>query len=335
MAYRKTRPFWALAALWLSCCAMSPPKAPAPQGPDLGFLWPRTFPKVGAASAREELTDSLRGERTTLGLDGVAGLNGELISKAVALFPKRRELPGVIAFEIESGPFQGLHRCEALGRGDTSTAPKDGWTRAVVVEPDGRKTEIYYAPASAYNGATLPGLYELRNIRPKDYAIKFLNKDISGDEELVRRMTDGDQKTKPYFSGVWKTWYPRDPRYADVVPVDMIWSEPYQPLSQGAGMPVYESAVGKKDPDQTRKNPRYYFGPYGRSGFAVHTDRWSDAETAADPTNADKDEFRSFLFRDTNGCVKVRPDCLQLLNTFIDDQSEKGRRVLLDVREIR
>ncbi len=314
---------------------MSPPKAPAPQGPDFGFLWPSSFPKVGAVSAREELTDSLRSTRTTLGLNGAPGLNGERISKAVALFPKRRELPGVIAFEIESGPFQGPHRCEALGRGDTSTAPMDGWTRAIVVEPDGRKTEIYYAPSNAYNGATLPGLYEIRNILPKNYAIKFLNKDISGDEELVRRMTEGDQKAKPYFSGVWKTWYPRDPRYVDVVPVDLIWSQAYQPLSQGAKMPIYEGIHGEKDPEQTHKNPRYYFGPYGRSGFAVHTDRWGDAEAASDPERAAKDEFRSFLFRDTNGCVKVRPDCLQLLNVFIDEQSGKGRRVLLDVREVR
>jgi hypothetical protein len=314
---------------------MSPPKAPAPQGPDLGFLWPASFPKIGAASAREELTESLRRERPALGLDGVPGLNGEAVSKAIALLPKHRELPGVIVFEIESGPFQGLHRCEALGRGKTSPTPKGGWARAVVREPDGRKTGIYYAPGSVDGGATLPGIYELRNIRPKDYWIKFLNKDVSGDEELVRRLTEGDQKGRPYYSGVWKTWYPRDPRYADVVPVDMIWSERYQPLSQGAGMPIYENTAGEKDPEQTRHNPRYYFGPYGRSGFAVHTDRWSDAETASDPARAAKDEFRSFLFRDTNGCMKVRPDCLQLLNAFIDDQSGKGRRVLLDVREVR
>ena len=301
----------------------------------MGFLWPSYFPKVGAASVREELTGSLRGERKTLGLDGVKGLDGERISKAVALFPKRRELPGVLAFEIESGPFQGAHRCEALGRGKTSSTPMDGWTRAVISEPDGRKTVIYYAASSAYGGATIPGLYELRNISPKDYSIKFLNKDVAGDEELVRRMTGSDQKSKPYFSGVWKTWYPRDPRYADVVPVDMIWSEPYQPMSQGAGLPIHESTEGEKDPEQTHKNPRYYFGPYGRGGFAVHTDRWGDAEAASDPERAATDEFRSFLFRDTNGCVKVWPDCLQLLNVFIDEQSGKGRRVLLDVREVR
>lgn len=311
------------------------PKAPAPQGPDLGFLWPSSFLNIGAASARDALTQSLRRERKTLELNGIRGLNGEPLSKAVALFSKRRELPGVLVFEIESGPFQGAHRCEALGRGETSSAPADGWTRGVIVESDGRKTAIYYAPATAYGGATVSGMYELRNIRPKEYAIKFLNKDVAGDEELVRRMTEGDPKSKPYYSGVWKTWYPRDTRFADVVPVDMIWSEPYQPLSQGAGMPVYESTRGEKDPEQTRRNPRYYFGPYGRGGFAVHTDRWGDGETAADPERAAKDEFRSFLFRDTNGCVKVRPDCLQLLNAFIDEQSGKRRRVLLDVREVR
>jgi|CXWL01.1.fsa_nt_gi hypothetical protein len=318
-----------------SFAAVTPPKAPAPHGPDLGFLWPASFPKIGAISAREPLTQSLRRERKTLGLNAIRGLNGEPLSKAVALFSKRRELPGVLVFEIESGPFQGAHRCEALGRGETSSTSTDGWESGVIEEPRGRKTTIYYAPSTAYGGATVSGMYELRNIRPKDYAIRFLNKDIAGDEELVRRMTEGDPKTKPYYSGVWKTWYPRDALFADVVPVDMIWSEPYQPLSQGAGMPVYEGTNGEKDPEQTRRNPRYYFGPYGRGGFAVHTDRWADAETAADPARAAKDEFRSFLFRDTNGCVKVRPDCLQLLNAFIDEQSGKRRRVLLDVREVR
>jgi hypothetical protein len=323
------------ATLLLGGCVTAPPKAPAPVGPDLGYLWPASYPAVGAASVREKLTGELRAKGVKPGLNGLAGLNGETVSKAVALFPKDRALPGVVVFELESGPHRGVQRCEALGRGRTSSTPKEGWTRADVREPGGRRTPIYYAPETAEGGATLPGIYELRNIRPKDYQIKVLNKDVAGDEALLRRLTEGGDQQKPYYSGVWKTWFPRDPRYADVVPVDLMWSEAYQATSEGAGLPVYESPSPDKDPEQVRHNPRYYFGPYGRTGFAVHTDRWSDPETAADPARASTDEARSFLFRNTNGCVKVRPDCLQLLNAFIDEQTAKGRRVLLDVREIR
>jgi hypothetical protein len=324
-----------LCAAWLCACASAPPRAPAPQGPDLGFLWPASYPAPGAESAREELTRSLRAERASIGLDGLPGLGGETVSKAVALFPRDRARAGVIAFELESGPERGVHRCEALGRGGRSSTREPGYKRGVVREADGRKTRIYYGGIEVDGGATPPGVYELRNIRPKDYALKILNKDVIGDEDLARRLTEVDASTKTYFSGVWKHWYPRDPRYSGLVPVDMIWSERYQPSSQGASWPVYESARQPKDPDQLRYDPRHYFGPYGRSGFAVHTDRWEDPDTAADAARAATDEFRSFLFRDTNGCVKVRPDCLGLLNAFVDEQSAKGRRVLLDVREIR
>lgn len=307
----------------------------AAQSLDPGSLWPSSYPALGTESARPQLTKLVRRKRKTLGLDGIEGLRGEKVSKAVALFPKARERAGLLVFELESGPERGVHACEALGRGKTSLAPQPGWTSGVIEEPGGRKTAIYYAPGELEGGATLPGIYELRNIRTKDYDIKLLNKDLAGDEALARRLMSGDSPERPYFSGVWKTWYPRDPRYADVVPVDMIWSEAYQKESPGAAFPVYEyKGESLKDPLQLRHNPRYYYGPFGRSGFAVHTDRWEDEETSADPKLADKNERRSFLFRDTNGCVKLRPDCLLLLNAFIDEQAARGRRVLLEAREL-
>lgn len=321
-------------ALALSACAGAP-RAAAPQGPDLGGLWPTPFPEIGSLSARESLTSTLRLQRAALELDGLPGIGGETVSKAVALFPPEKERPGIIAFEIESGTYKGVHRCEALGRGKTAREPKPGWKRAVIREPGGRRTTIYYADEKTGGGATIPGIYELRRISPKDYAIRLLNKDLAGDEALAARLTQGGPDGKPYYSGVWKTWYPLDPLYADDSPLDMIWSERYQPWSQGAAAPVYENTTDPRDPEQTRHNPRYYFGPFGRSGFAVHTDRWSDPQTASDPNRNSKDEFRSFLFRDTNGCVKVRPDCLQLLDAFVDEQRGKGRVVLLDVREVR
>lgn len=298
-------------------------------------LWPAHYPQIGKDSIRLELTRILREGHKAIGLNGLNGVDGEAISKAVAIFPRAKELPGVIVFEIESGSSRGIHACEAIGRGKTELEPHPGWRSGVIKEADGRKTTIYYAPADIEGGATIPGIYELRNIRPDKYELKFLNKDMTGAEDLIKRLGTDKPQEKPYYSGIWKTWYPRDSRYVDIAPVDMIWSERYQPQSASANLPVTEYQGADKNPEQIRHNPRYYFGPYGRSGFAIHTDRWSDAETAADPKMATKNELRSFLFRDTNGCVKVRPDCLMLINTFIDEQSAQGRRVLLDVREVK
>ncbi|MBI4387374.1 MAG: hypothetical protein HY551_08315 [Elusimicrobia bacterium] len=276
----------------------------------------------------------MRQRVSALGINDLPGLDGNRVSRAVLLLSKDRARAGVLTFELDNGPDKGIHQCEALGRGTTALSPKPGWTRGVIKEPDGRRTPIYYAPQEEENGVTIPGIYELQNIRPDDYKLRLLNKDLSGEEELVRRLSSPDEDKKPFFSGVSKTWYPRDPRYAKVVPVDMLWSERYQPQSQGADFPVYERPGVKKDPDQLRANPRYYFGPFGKFGTAIHTDRWDDPQTAADSRLSAKDEFRNFLFRDTQGCVKLHPDCLRLLNAFIDGQRAKKRVVQLDVREL-
>jgi hypothetical protein len=113
----------------------------------------------------------------------------------------------------------------------------------------------------------------------------------------------------------------------------MVWSAKYQRFSQGAGIPIYERTDLKKDPEQVSRNPIYYSGPYGRYGTAIHTDRWDDAATALNAKSAARNEFRSFLFRDTWGCLKVRPDCLLLINAFVDEQTAKGRAVQLEIRE--
>jgi hypothetical protein len=67
--------------------------------------------------------------------------------------------------------------------------------------------------------------------------------------------------------------------------------------------------------------------------MAIHTDRWDDPETINDPASATRNERRSFLFRDTEGCVKVRPDCLERLNAYVDEQSSLGHTAWLNVRE--
>jgi hypothetical protein len=269
-------------------------------GADVESLWPSKFPDPSRASVRKELTRSVRGKKAASELDG-----------AVALFPKNRDRAGMLVFKARGQ----VHACEALGRGKTAFEPKPGWLEGEIA---GKK--IWYAPGDVEGGLTLPGVYELRNITTKDYIVKLLNKDVTGDEALAERLApDGD---RPRFTGVWKSWYPRDPKYAANTPIDMVWSE-----SQKSPYPIREyDGPSKKDPAQIEKNPRYYFGPYGRSGFAVHTDRWEDPGA-----DASKDEAKSFLFRNTDGCVKVRPDCLALLNAFVDEQGGTARLV---VREL-
>jgi len=312
--------------------APAPPPPSVPAAAPAVDLWPEPFPPVGRRSLRPELTENIRKNVSTLGLNGLKGLDGDTVSRAVALFKKDRAAAGVITFEIEAGPEKGVHQCEALGRGVTSFSARPGWTPGTIREPGGRETAVYYAPKDETGGATIPGIYNLRNIRPSEYEIKLLNRDLSGEEELVKRLSSADPDSKPYYSGVWKHWYPRTAGYAAIAPLDMIWSVKYQGLSQSAGTPVFERPGVKKDPKQVRRDPAYYTGPYGRYGMAAHTDRWDDEP--ADPQTSEKNEFRSFLFRDTNGCLKLHPDCLRLLNVFTDEQAAKGRVVQLEVMEI-
>ena len=120
----------------------------------------------------------------------------------------------------------------------------------------------------------------------------------------------------------------------------MIWAKEAQAGSQGQGVPVFElPAAGLRPEEATARarqlasNPGYYTGPYGRHGFAVHTDRWETPERLADPKYEGRPEKADFRWRDTNGCVKLRPGCLELLNEFIAEQEGKKRRVLLEVYE--
>ena len=146
-----------------------------------------------------------------------------------------------------------------------------------------------------------------------------------------------DGKPRPYFSGIWGNWYPRA---AEVMPVDLLWAADFQKGTQGEGVPFFERRGAPSSPAsaarqaaQLAHNPRYYFGPYGRSGFAVHTDHWDDAEKLADPKYAARPEGKDFRYRDTSGCVKLRPACLALLNEFIAEQAALGRRAQLEARE--
>ncbi|MCX5794779.1 MAG: hypothetical protein NTY77_04725 [Elusimicrobia bacterium] len=266
------------------------------------------------------------------GINGMAGLRGEAVSRALAVLPKDRGQAGTLSFRIETGPHAGLHRCEVLGRGLTSPEPKPDWVKTRI-----GKAVVYYAPMDVPDGATVPGVYDLRNITPQQYEIELLDKPESKDQDIVDRIKSPDSKPKPYYSGVFKHWYSRRNLAA---PIDLIWSEAYQAGSQGEGRPVFERRPEPSAPEsaarlakQLARAPDYYRGPYGRSGFAIHTDQWEDRDRLFDPAYAGKPEVKDFRFRDTNGCLKVRPACLELLDEFVSEQAGKGRRVQVEVRE--
>jgi len=300
--------------------------APAPAA--LRKLIPPAVPADRPAQA--ELTAGLRAKVKTLRLNGLK-IKGRDVSRALLLLPQDRARAGIINFEIGSGERAGVYQCEALGRGLTSLEARPGWPAGLI-----NGVTIYYAPPTETDGATVPGIYDLRNITPENYEIALIAKPDAGDM-VPKAVVEQDGSTKPYFSGAWADWYPQT---AVVAPVDMIWAEDFQDGSQGSGVPVIErrskpsSEAGKaRQAAQLAHNPRYYYGPYGRSGFAVHTDRWEDPDRQADPKYAGRPELKDFRFRDTSGCVKLRPGCLALLNAFISEQAALGRRVQLEVRE--
>ena len=283
--------------------------------------------------ALDELTAELRGKVRTLGLNGLPGVKGGKVSKALVLLPHDRGRAGLINFEIEAGSRAGVYQCEALGRGLTSTAPVAGWQRGMI-----GGTTIYYAPEDGSDGATVPGVYDLRNISPDLYEISILGRsDSPADDAAVPADTLGGKEPKPFFTAVWRSWYPAA---GGIMPVDLIWAEDSQAGTQGEGVPFFErrstptSAASKaRQAAQLSHNPRYYYGPHGRSGFAVHTDLWEEPSKQADPQYAGRPELSDFRWRDTFGCVKLRPGCLAPLNRFIAEQSALGRRVQLEVRE--
>ncbi len=281
-----------------------------------------------------DLTSDLRKKIKTLGLNNRKGPHGKRISTALALLPKDRAKIGVIVFEIENGANAGIHQCEVLGRGKTSLAPKPGWLKSLI---DG--TTIYYAPMDTENGAAVPGVYDARIISPKEYEIELADKpdDLKGEADLRARIANPDGKPKLYFSAVFKHWYSKTNR---AEPIDLFWADYPADRKEAGGYPVFERRPAVQTPiakaGQTKRlssNPRYYYGPYGRSGFAVHTDRWDDPGRRNDPAYTGRPELADFRYRDTFGCIKVRPDCLLLLNEFMSGQINKRRIVRYDVRE--
>jgi len=316
------------AALALCSCASSGPRR---SGPDERSVAPDAIP-VGR-SGLQTLTAGLRRRKASLGLDGVPGLKGESVSRALVLLPTDRARPGVITFEIEDGPDAGVHQCETMGRGRTSTTAIPGWKSGMI---GGKR--IYYAPMDVEDGATVPGLYDVRAISTDTYEIELLNSPESlAAGDVPARARSVDPERRPHYSGVWKTWYSAT---NESVPIDMIWSEEYQPLSAGAGLPVFarepgpqSEAAARRRARQLARNPNYYRGPYGRSGFANHTDQWDDPARRSDPRYAGREELDDFRWRNTDGCLKVRPDCLELLDEFVNEQARKKRRVQYDVRE--
>jgi len=311
----------ALACLFsLTPAAFAAEKAFAPE-----TLAPSYIPADRPAQA--ELTAELRSKIKTLRLNGKGGL-----SKAILLLPKDRGGAGVLSFEIEAGSRAGVYQCEALGRGMTSTTPVAGWQTGLIGD-----ATIYYAPGDATDGATIPGVYDLRNISPEKYEIALLGKPGSPEKEAAVLAATKGSGGKPYFSGAWRDWYPSA---VSVMPVDLIWAADSQAGTQGEGVPFFErrstpssEASKARQAAQLAHNPKYYFGPYGRTGFAVHTDSWEDPEKQGAPQYAGRPEAVDFRWRDTSGCVKLRPACLALLNEFIAEQSALGRRVQLEAYE--
>ncbi len=315
-------------ALLLLFAFASRAAAGGPPGFAPGSLAPARIPVSRPALA--ELTAGLRAKRRTLGLDGIEGPGGK-VSRAVLLLPRDRSGVGALSFEIEGGDKAGVWQCEALGRGLTSAEPRLRWVVGMI-----GGTTVYYAPEDEPDGATIPGVYDLTNISPESYDIQVLGKPDPRVLALTAR-PQGALKGKRRFSGVWDDWYP--PGY-DLMPVDMVWAADSQAGTQGEGVPVFDRTAGQPAPEpgsmrarQLAADPLYYSGPYGRYGFAVHTDLWEDPARLADPAYAGRPEAVDFRWRDTDGCVKLRPACLALFNRFIAEQAGKGRRVQLLVLE--
>ena len=105
---------------------------------------------------------------------------GGAVSRALLLLPNDRARAGVINFEIESGSRAWVYQCEALGRGLTSTGHVAGWQRSLA----GSAT-VYYAPKDLSDGATVPGVYDLRNISPSLYEISLLGSPGAPEDEAV------------------------------------------------------------------------------------------------------------------------------------------------------
>ncbi|HCC47971.1 MAG TPA: hypothetical protein DEQ38_07655 [Elusimicrobia bacterium] len=281
--------------------------------------------------ALDELTSGLRARLATLGRNGLPGPAGGKVSRALLLLPRDRARPGALSFQLEKGKRAGLYQCEALGRGITGKEPRPRWKEGLIAG-----VTIYYTPKDMSGGATVPGVYDLLNISPERYDLHFFGKPEDAPKLKARdkKMKKGEKRL---FSAVWPHWYPSG---AKVMPVDMLWAADSQAGSQGQGVPVFDIPPQELTAEesilrarQLAANPRYYTGPYGRYGFAVHTDRWEDLKRIIDPAVAGRPEISDFRWRDTNGCVKLRPACLKLLNKFIDEQEELGRRVQLEVYE--
>ena len=296
------------------------------------FLLPSFIPTDRPAMTT--LTTELRAKTDGLGINGRHGLNDDMISRALVLLPHNRAGAGVISFEIETGKDAGLYQCEALGRGATSDSPEPGWIRGLI-----GSTTIYYAPAEESNGATVPGIYDARNITSDNYEIALLDKpeDLKGEEDVLKRIRNWSDAPKPFFSAVYKHWYTKTNL---AVPVDIAWARAYNTSGPGSGPDFFERRPAATSPEERSRqeiqlahNPNYYYGPYGRSGWAVHTDRWEDPDRRRDPKYADRREISDFRFRDTSGCLKVRPGCLLKLNEFISEQKRFGRRVQLEIIE--
>lgn len=284
--------------------------------------------------AQPELTAGLRAKVKTLGLNGIE-INSVTVSRALLLLPEDRARPGVINFELEKGKQAGVYQCEALGRGVTSTSPVAGWLTGSL----GGAT-VYYLPPDRTNGATVPGVYDLRNISPETYEIELLGRGVTPEAaaEILGKKYDPAAKKK-YFSAAFRDWFPAG---AGVLAVDMMWAEGWQAGTEGEAVPYFErrpepssEASRVRQGKQIAHNPKYYFGPYGRAGFAVHTDRWEDPARVAEPSAAGRPEPADFRWRDTDGCVKLRPGCLKLFNAFVAEQERLGRRVQLEVRTTR
>ncbi len=302
---------------------------------DLGtllFQKPVLIPPVVAGaktfrSARPELSlglrEKLKNKKSKLNFSGLG--KDKTKSYVSVLLPQNRIDAGVATFEIEQGPWAGVHQCETLGRGESTY--------------DDKLNVTSYKGYLEKGGATPPGIYRAYNITSADFEIRMFgtNNNLPAEHfhEIMGTKNSNLSKHR-YATNIGKHWF--DERSATELglateeatynsrksnPLDLMW-ETHSPGSKQ--FPVEFDGVEVRLPG--RYMPNSTLGPMvaegqSRFGLAAHSYHREFMK--------DEDPFNQ---KNTGGCLKFRHDCLILLAEFVDQEKQKGRAVFFDVREI-